>query len=84
MEDELERNMTTLFEINKESKKNNQPDFKMDFKMVYLCIPYNKDIVEYVITEDIETANMLASEKKEYKISVFTRNNNGDYAIYNK
>jgi len=80
MEDELERNMTTLFEINKESKKNNQ----MDFKMVYLCIPYNKDIVEYVITEDIETANMLASEKKEYKILVFTRNNNGDYAIYNK
>jgi len=80
MEDELERNMTTLFEKNKESKKNNQ----MDFKMVYLCIPYNKDIVEYVITEDIETANMLASEKKEYKIRVFTRNNNGDYAIYNK
>ena len=37
MEDELERNMTTLFEINKESKKNNQMDFKMfpsrnDFK----------------------------------------------------
>ena len=81
MEDELERNMTTLFEINKESKKNNQ----MDFKMVYLCIPYNKDIVEYVITEDNETANMLASsEKKEYKIQVFTRNNNSDYAIYKK
>ena len=81
MEDELERNMTTLFEINEEFQSNRNENECIDFLYVY--IPDNEKIENYVITHNCELLINLAKGKNG-KIKFFKKDAQGLYKFYNK
>lgn len=79
MEDELERNITTLFKINEgiQNEKNECIDF------LYVYIPDNEKIENYVITHNWELLNNLAKGKNG-SIKIFKKDTFGLYKFYNK
>ena len=68
MEDELERNNSTLFKNEKE-----------ETNLLYLYIPYNEKIENCIITHDI---NLV--KEKNGKIEIFKKDTHGLYRFYNK
>jgi isopentenyl phosphate kinase len=79
MEDGLERNMTTLFKINEgiQNKKNNS------IEILYVYIPHNEKVENYIITQNYEIVNNLAKEKNG-RIVIFNKDTDGLYKFYNK
>jgi hypothetical protein len=79
MEDGLERNMTTLFKINEgiQNKKNNS------IEILYVYIPHNEKVENYIITQNYEIVNNLAKEKNG-RIVIFNKDAIGLYKFYNK
>ena len=81
MEDELDRNMTTLFKINEEFQSNKNENECIDFLYVY--IPDNEKIENYVITHNWELLNNLAKGKNGV-IKIYKKDLQGLYKFYNK
>jgi hypothetical protein len=79
MEDELERNEITLFKINEgfESEKN------ASIEILYVYIPQNEKIDNYIITQNCEIVNNLVKEKNG-RIKIFKKDVLGLYKFYNK
>jgi hypothetical protein len=79
MEDELERNSITLFKINEELKsKENE-----SIEILYLFVPDNEKIENYIITHNSELLTNLAKGKNG-KIIFFKKDTLGLYKFYNK
>jgi hypothetical protein len=79
MEDELERNSITLFKINEELKsKENE-----SIEILYLYVPDNEKIENYIITHNCELLTNLAKGKNG-KIIFFKKDTLGLYKFYNK
>jgi 5-methylthioribose kinase len=72
MEDEIERNSTTLFTKNENSINQCQ--------LLYICTPYDKKTDDCIITHDVNLVNNLLKEKK-FKIEVFKKDDMG-YKTY--
>jgi hypothetical protein len=86
MEDELERNMTTLFSVNEKiNEKINESNKLNDVDLLYLCIFLNEGIDKYIITQNTELVNSLAKKKKNLQIYIFKNNPTDDiYNFYSK
>lgn len=86
MEDELERNMTTIFSVNEKiNEKINEPNKLNDVDLLYLCIFLNEGIDKYIITQNTELVNSLAKKKKNLQIYIFKNNPTDDiYNFYSK
>jgi hypothetical protein len=74
MEDELERNITTLFKINDKNDMN---------EILYIYIPQNEKIENYIITKNYEIVNNLVKEKNG-RIEIFKKDELYLYKFYNK
>jgi len=79
MEDELERNSITLFKIN-EGRQNEK---NKSIELLYVYIPYNEKVENYIITQNYEIVNNLAKEKNG-RIVIFNKDAIGLYKFYNK
>ena len=77
MEDELERNMVSLFELTEKNKK--------EENLLYLCIFLNEGIDKYIITKNKELVNNLAKKKTNLQIYIFKNDTIDDvYNFYSK
>ena len=76
MEDEIERNSTTLF-TKKEDSINK-------WQLLYICTPHDKKTDDCIITHDVNVVNNLLKEKK-IKIEVFKKDDMGykNYKVIN-
>jgi hypothetical protein len=79
MEDELERNSITLFKIN----EGGQNEKNKSIELLYVYIPYNEKVENYIITQNYEIVNNLAKEKNG-RIVIFNKDAIGLYKFYNK
>jgi len=78
MEDELERNSITLFKINEEFQINEN-----ETQFLYVYMPDNEKIENYIITHNCELLSNLAKGKNG-RIIFFKKNAQGLYKFYNK
>ena len=74
MEDEFERNATTLFETVGNSKNY--------FELLYICTPRDNKKENCIITHDSNIINNLLLEKNKFKIEVFKKDMYGLYKSY--
>jgi hypothetical protein len=79
MEDELERNSITLFKTNEELKSNENESIEI----LYVYIPDNEKIENYIITHNCDLLTHLAKEKNG-RILFFKKDTLGLYKFYNK
>jgi len=79
MEDELERNSITLFKTYEELKSNENESIEI----LYLYMPDNEKIENYIITHNCELLTNLAKGKNG-RIIFFKKDTLGLYKFYNK
>jgi hypothetical protein len=79
MEDELERNSITLFKTNEELKSNENDSIEI----LYLYMPDNEKIENYIVTHNCELLTNLAKGKNG-RIIFFKKDTLGLYKFYNK